>query len=208
MEFEVRFYFSKNKLNEIINKLKSIKKLKVVDRVYEKTIQYDHPSKKYSFYNKEIDGRFRIRITKNDNIEKCKISWKRRLKDTTKSSINKEAEVEINIDYNEYDNLMFIIENVLHMDPLESYERYRTCFINNDIEISIDEYPFGIALEIESKTNKNPEEIINYYTNLLGLNIKDAYRLSWDDKYTELCKEQNINHYNHVTFDKDMPEIK
>ena len=177
MEYEVRFYFSKNKLNEIINKLNSIKKLKMIDRVYEKTMQYDHPDKKHSFYNKEIDGRFRIRITKNDNIEKCKISWKRRLKDTTKSSINKEEEVEINISYNEYNNLIFIIENVLHMKSVESYERYRTCFINDDIEISIDEYPFGIALEIESKTNNHPEEVIKYYTSLLGLNIKDAYRL-------------------------------
>lgn len=66
----------------------------------------------------------------------------------------------------------------------------------------------SIALEIESKNNKNPEEVINHYINILGLNIKDAYRLSWDDKYTELCKEQRIKHYNHVTFDSIMPEVK
>ena len=208
MEYEVRFYFSKNKLNEIINKLKSIKELTMIDRYYEKTIQYDHPDKKFSFYSKEVDGRFRIRITKSDTISKCKISWKRRLKDTTSTDINKEEEVELNIDYNEYDNLVFIIENVLHMKSVESYERFRTLFINNDIEIAIDEYPFGIALEIESKSNNNQEEVIKYYSNILGLNIKDAYRLSWDDKYTELCNEQNIKHYRHVTFDKKMPEIK
>ena len=208
MEYEVRFYFLKNKLDEIVNKLKNIKELKVIDRCYEKTMQFDHPNESLSFYNKEVDGRFRIRVTKSETISKCKISWKRRLKDTTKNSINKEEEVELNIDYKEYDNLMFIINNVLHMENVESYERYRTCFINDDIEVSIDEYPFGIALEIENKSNKNPEEAINYYTNILGLNIKEAYRLSWDDKYTELCNEQNIKHYNHVTFDKEMPEIR
>ena len=208
MEYEVRFYFSKNKLNEIINKLKNIKELTMVDKVYEKTMQFDHPSKEYSFYSKEIDGRFRVRITKNDNIQKCKMSWKRRLSDTTKTDINKEEEVELNIDYNQYDNLMFIINNVLHMKDVESYERYRTCFINEDIEISVDLYPFGIALEIESKSNKSPKEVISYYTNILGLDIKDAYRLSWDDKYTELCNEQGIEHYSDVTFDKIMPEIK
>ena len=36
----------------------------------------------------------------------------------------------------------------------------------------------------------------------------NSYRLSWDDKYEELCKEQNIEKYNHVLFGKNMPEIK
>ena len=103
---------------------------------------------------------------------------------------------------------MFIIDNVLKMKPVDSYERYRTTFTNDDIEISVDEYPFGIALEIENKSiDKNPEEVVKNWTELLGLDIKDAYRLSWDDKYTELCKEQGIEHYNYVTFDLPMPKI-
>ena len=43
----------------------------------------------------------------------------------------------------------------------------------------------------------------------LKLNIKDAYRLSWDDKYKELCMEQGIECVSHVTFDvKPMPQVK
>ena len=103
---------------------------------------------------------------------------------------------------------MFIINNVLKMKCIESYERYRTIFTSVDVEISIDEYPFGIALEIENKSNdSDPEVVVKKWTELLGLNIKDAYRLSWDDKYTELCKEQGIEHYNHVTFDLPMPKV-
>ena len=53
---------------------------------------------------------------------------------------------------------MFIINNVLKKKSIESYERYRTIFTNEDVEISVDEYPFGIALEIENKSNdKDPE---------------------------------------------------
>ena len=37
--------------------------------------------------------------------------------------------------------------------------------------------------------------------------INEAYRLSWDDKYSELCKEQNKKIENIVRFDKDMPKI-
>ena len=37
---------------------------------------------------------------------------------------------------------------------VEGYERYRTVFDNDEIEISVDEYPFGICMEIENKSQK------------------------------------------------------
>lgn len=44
---------------------------------------------------------------------------------------------------------------------------------------------------------------------LLDLNYEDSFRLSWDDKYEELCKEQNITQVNDVLFScTDMPQIK
>lgn len=210
MEYEVRYYFKKSRYEDIVSRLKNIKDLNMNDRCYEKTLQYDHPDQKDSFYSKEIDARFRIRITKNDKETKCKISFKKRLNDTIKKDVNKEEEKEVNFDYNDYDNLIYIIEDVIKMKLIESYERYRTTFTNDDVEISLDEYPFGLALEIESKRDSDIDSnnIIKYWVNVLGLDIKDAYRLSWDDKYTSLCKEQNIKFYKNVTFDKQMPEIK
>lgn len=208
MEYEVRYYFSSAKLDDIILKLKNIKELQMNERSYEKTIQFDQPDEKNSFYSKEIDGRFRVRVTKSDSSSKCKLSWKRRTESTLSTDVNNEEEVELTIKYDEYENLMFIINNVLKMKSIESYERYRIIFTNDDIEISVDEYPFGIALEIENKSlDKEPEVIVKKWNELLGLNIKDAYRLSWDDKYTELCKEQGVEHYNHVTFDLPMPKV-
>lgn len=208
MEYEVRYYFSTEKLNDIISKLKNIKELQMDERSYEKTTQFDHSDENKSFYSKEIDGRFRVRVTKNDSNSKCKLSWKRRIKSTLSTDVNKEEEVELTIKSDEYENLMFIINNVLKMKSIESYERYRTIFTNKDVEISVDEYPFGVALEIENKSNdKDPEIIVKKWVELLGLDIKDAYRLSWDDKYTELCKEQGIQHYNHVTFNLPMPKV-
>lgn len=207
MEYEVRYYFNKSKKEEIINKLKNIDGIKMEDRCYEKTIQYDHPCSDMSFYSKEIDGRFRIRVSKNDELSKCKISWKRRL-DMITNGVNKEEEVELNINYEEYDNLMFIINNVLKMKSIESYERYRTIFVNDEIEIAVDEYPFGIALEIENKSNSNnPEDIVKKWTEIIGLDISKSYKLSWDDKYRELCKSQGVEQYNHVTFDLPMPQV-
>ena len=209
MEYELRFYFSKKKLENILSKLKSIQELKMNERSYEKTLQYDHPNSNMSFYSKDIDGRFRIRVIKSSSNSKCKISWKKRLSNTTKTDVNKEEEVELNINYEDYDNLMFLINNVLKMKFIESYERYRTTFENDEVEISVDEYPFGIALEIENKSkDKDASLIVRKWTDILGLNINNAYRLSWDDKYSSLCKEQNIKQYKEVSFDLPMPEIK
>lgn len=209
MEYEIRYYFNIEKFDKIINKLEHIEELSMVNRCYEKTIQFDHPCDDNSFYSKEIDGRFRVRVTKNDKIFKCKVSWKKRIPSTTESDVNKEEEVELTIKYEEYDNLLFIINDVLKMKAVESYERYRTVFVNDEVEIAVDEYPFGIALEIENKSfSKNPENVVKKWVHLLGLDMSKAYRLSWDDKYSELCKEQNIKQYSHVSFDLPMPEVK
>lgn len=136
------------------------------------------------------------------------ISWKKRLKPTKEFEINKEEEIEISINPKDYKNLLFLIEEVLKMKKVESYERYRTTFYNEEIEIAVDEYPFGIALELENKSyNSNPEAIVKKWAAILNLDISKSYKLSWDDKYTELCRNQNVEIYNNVTFDSPMPEV-
>ena len=208
MEYEARFYFAREKIEKLIEKIKNVEGLSMQNRCYEKTLQFDHPCREMSFYTKKVDGRFRVRITKNDFISECKLSWKKRLPSTTETDINKEEEVELNINYNEYENLMFIIENVLKMKSIESYERYRTIFTNNEVEIAVDEYPFGIAVEIENKSDsEEPQKIVRKWVKKLNMDIKKAYRLSGEDKYSELCKEQKIEKYNHVTFDLPMPQV-
>ena len=72
----------------------------------------------------------------------------------------------------------------------------------------LDEYPFGLCIEIENKSkSKDPLEVIEYWLNKLDFDINEAYRLSWDDKYKELCRKQNKNIESIVRFNKDMPII-
>ncbi len=209
METEVRFYYSVDSKEDIINYMKTYSELSYKGRFYECTDQYNHPMKEYDFYSKDIDGRFRVRKTIGDNISKCMITWKRRLKDNQNELIHNEEEIEININPSEYDNLCLLLENVLHLSLVESYERYRSIFSNEDIEIVVDEYPFGICIEIENKSKtKNGEDVVKEWLSKLNFDINKAYRLSWDDKYAELCNEQNKTIKNIVRFDKDMPNIK
>lgn len=206
MEIEARYFYSTKSKDKIMKRLESLDGLLYDDRYYEKTDQYNHPMKEYDFYSKEIDGRFRVRKTENDKIKKCMITWKRR-DHGSNGNIHQEEEVEVSIDPIEYDNLVFLLTNVLHLELIESYERYRSVFHNDDVEIVVDEYPFGIALEIENKNKeKNGIEVVDEWIKKIGLNIEDAYSLSWDDKYLELCKEQGKNVETIVTFDKDMPQ--
>ena len=208
METEIRFYYSTDSKDDILNYLKTFNKLNFKGRFYECTDQYNHPMKQYDFYSKEIDGRFRVRQTIGDNLSKCMITWKRRLKDNVNKLIHREEEIEVSINPEEYENLYLLLNDILHLKIVESYERYRSIFSNEDIEIAIDEYPFGLCVEIENKSEtKNAEEVIKYWLDKLNFDINDAYRLSWDDKYSELCKDQNKNIENIVRFDKDMPKI-
>lgn len=208
METEIRFYYSIESKDTVINYLKKFEELTFKGRFYECTDQYNHPMKKYDFYSKEIDGRFRVRKTIGDNISKCMITWKRRLKENVKELIHQEEEIEVSINPEEYDKLCSLLEEVIHLSIVESYERYRSIFSNEDIEIVVDEYPFGLCVEIENKSKtKDAEKVIKEWLSKLKLDINEAYRLSWDDKYAELCKEQNKEIYNVVRFDKDMPKI-
>ena len=207
MESEVRFYYPLSKYDKWVELLKNIKVLNFRGRNYEKTSQFNHPMKEYDFYYKDIDGRLRVRVTKGEKT-KCMVSWKRRLPTSTSSQINQEEEVELTILEHEFDNLQFLINNVLHLIEVESYERYRTVFDNDDVEVVLDEYPFGLALEIEAKNkDKDPQKIIDKYVKLLNLKYEDSYRLSWDDKYLQLCSEQGYTCYKHVLFNMPMPKL-
>ena len=209
IETETRVLFSLDKEEEIIKKLNEIDDLIYKGKFYEKTIQYNHPDENIDFYSKEIDARFRVRITENKNYQKCMISYKRRGHDFFKDKINSEEEVEVEINYNDFNNLSYILENVLNMKLVESYERYRYVYYNDDVEVDVDIYPFMIAVEIENKSaDKDPRMVVLYYLERLGFTLDDIYQLSWDDKYEELCREQNIEIHKIVEFDKEMPEFK
>ena len=115
MEEELRYYYGFDKYETLIEKLKKYNELKYDGCFYELTTQYDHPCIEDSFYNKKIDGRFRVRCSKNIKTKqsKSKISWKKRTNNTSNGLVNKEEEVEVNFQFEEFDKLVFLLENVI-----------------------------------------------------------------------------------------------
>ncbi len=209
METEIRYYYPMNQKDFWEKELKKQKELKYLGRFYECTDQYNHPMKEYDFYQKSIDGRFRVRKTIKEDYSHCMITWKRRMNESMNHGIHEEEEIEVSIQPDEYENLHLLLTKVLHLELVESYERYRTVFQNEDVEIVLDEYPFGLCMEIENKSKKkNPKLVIEEWVKKLNLKMEDAYPLSWDDKYEELCRKQEKPVERIVRFDKDMPKIE
>lgn len=203
MEQEIRFYYSLEEYEKLLERYKNNPELKYEGCFFERTIQYDNPKEEFSFYSKEIDGRFRVRTSKNILTDEAysKISWKRRLKDSYLDGIHREEEVELEFDYSQYGNLEFLLENVIKMKKIESYERYRNVFLGDCVEIVIDKFPFAVALEIEIKSDEcDAYKKINEWLEKLELRKEDSYALSWDDKYKEICIEKGEEQRRYLTF--------
>jgi len=185
----------------------------------------DAPNLKDSFYRKDIDGRLRLRryltIKEFDrnlekiNLEKLeyiemssygKISWKKRL--TSNKDLNVEEEIEYKVSYAEIENCEQIFLKILKCPIISSYEKLRSVFINNEVEISINIYPFGISFEIES-LSKNSDDIIIKYKKLLNMIQIQNSNLSCDDMYFKLCKNFGCKIKKDICFsDLEMPMIE
>ncbi|MEW6408400.1 MAG: hypothetical protein AB1465_06975 [Patescibacteria group bacterium] len=208
IEREMRFYFS---LKELESWKTVLKQLNYKGRYYEITIMYDNPNPKYTFYTASVDGRLRLRAAtptdKNATDGYGFVSWKQRIPSLKNELIKHENEIEFNFHPAELSAVQTIIEDVLHCPRISSYERYRNHYENGDIHITLDEFPFGLVLELEVK--KNSEDIEQQLTKILlqlNLNSNNASHLSCDDMYRELCLKENKNPKSDILFnDPDMP---
>ena len=79
------------------------------------------------------------------------------------------------IDLEDIENFMFIVNNVMHFTVVESYERYRTVFENDEVEISVDEYPFGVCVEIENKSNNKDKDIYSLSSSIIVFSKSSKY---------------------------------
>jgi hypothetical protein len=214
IEKEVRFFYPASELDLLHKKIVDL----VGDfrgRYYELTIMYDNPNPELSFYPQEIDGRLRFRTsihspqdkeTTDTSNNSSKITWKRRLPKEEGSSVHKEEEIEADVNYEQYENMQLIFEKVLHCKRMSSYERYRSQYSMEGLEITLDEFPYGVMLEVE--LNGGSEDDLLDVVKNLGLSIENSYHLSCDDKYVELCENSGQKVKDDILFnDSEMPKI-
>ncbi len=218
MECEVRYFFGIEDFNDIKNILS---KHNYVFSARELTVMYDNPNPVLSFYDAAIDGRLRLRTSKVIDDDRfglkpadcsqesfCLLTWKRRIPEFMGENIRREEEIESRVYPEDADNLERILEHVLKCPRISSYERIRHNFDSEYSKITLDEFPYGLMLEFELKDNANEADMINQIESS-GLSISNASKLSCDDKYFELCRENNLTPKSDICYsDNDMPKIQ
>lgn len=219
IEKEARYYFSDNKLNDIIKLL--LEHYKYSHSCYEITTMYDNPNPKFTFYSKEIDGRLRLRYSKKTDVpefgrisgkttddSRCIVTWKRRIPSGRLGAIRQEEEIEYDVAVDEFESVKSIFENVLKCKRVSSYERIRSFLFNKETQVTLDQFPYGIMIEFELRESSD-EQILFNEIEKLGLDHDNSSNLSCDDMYFKLCNEQGVNQLNDIGFkDSTMPKIK
>ncbi len=247
IEQELRFYFPLSQKEHWLNLI--TKTFNTSPTTYFlQTFMYDNPNPKFTFYSKEVDGRFRLRKFENltdPSKSYAVISWKQRIPEKARKaantgasneSINTEYELEVNFDINEFDSLKKLIENILQMPYKSGYELYRIKWLvkveessdakdnqsdsraqetqapqniqaKSQVEITLNHYPYGLALELELVKGSDANALIKI-AKMLNLDPKNSSNLSTDDMYEKLCKEKGITPKNEIMFDdKEMPKL-
>jgi adenylate cyclase class IV len=201
LELEIKFLISPKDISALKEKVLKIPTIFYEGRVYEKTTMLDN----FDGLMQKDDARLRVREikeNKEDKYSKSKIefSYKRRIK--ADGGIKQEEEIENSFIADAAS--FFQILNKMGYKITTGYERYRETYKTQDIKITLDEFPFGYILEIESV-----EKNINKICDFLNLDKQKSYPLSCDDVYVELCEKKGIKPKDHILFDDpEMPRLE
>lgn len=218
VEKEIRYYFSDSRLNEVATLLTKLGDY--THSYHEITTMYDNPNPALTFYSKEIDGRLRLRYSKkvdssifgqassDVDVSQCLVTWKRRIADNSGESIRREEEIEYMVDAGGFESVKAIFEDVLKCKRVSSYERIRNFIIANSVQVTCDQFPYGLMVEFELKGGTDEQPLVDIIEKA-GLNLSDASNLSCDDMYFQLCEEQGIAILPDISFaDTTMPKMK
>lgn len=218
IEKEIRYYFSNTRLNELAVLLAKIGRYS--HSYHEVTTMYDNPNPDLTFYSKDVDGRLRVRYSrkvsspafgrqsKNVNTSRCLVTWKRRIAHTDNAAIRHEEEVEYSVDASEFGSVKSIFEDVLKCKKVSSYERIRSFLLTDSVQITCDQFPFGLMVEFELKDEGDEQALIDTVKKA-NLDLSDSSKLSCDDMYFQLCREQGVAILPDISFaDVTMPTFK
>lgn len=182
VEIELKFLIRLDDIKKITAFLKK-KGFRITQkRTYEKTVMYDNPQQ----LMRATDGRIRIRIIGKS----CEFSYKKPL---TRKGIKKEEEYEVVV--SDFSKLEKILEK-MDFKPVSSYERYRTRLEKDHIEVTIDEYPFALFVEIEGE-----EEKIKKLAQELGFSLENNLTDSCDTLFQKWRSKKGLPFKPHMRFE-------
>jgi adenylate cyclase class 2 len=178
IEAEVKFLVSDHEA--VRRKLAAAGGVQTVPRIHERNVRFETPDgallKRNQLLRLRQDRRVRLTF-KSETRE-----------DEAHAQVKVREELEVSLD--DFDTTAAILQRLGFM-PVQEYEKYRETFRLGDVEVVLDELPFGDFVELEG-----PEEAIRPAADLLGLDwskrlltnylalmmmVKQAYDLPFDD---------------------------
>ncbi len=199
LEIEKKYLLTKMQVDLVEKKCLEIS-LPQISNQYEKNQNFDRDG----IFEKD-DARLRLRTKISDpngQIKNFEFTYKKRL--GIENGIKKETELNYNFYSTQSSQNLIEIFKTIGLIERDSYERTRKTFSNNEIQLTIDEFPFGYIAEIEGDEDK-----VLKYEKLLNMENFIQYGKSCDDIYLELCREKGIKPKNSILFnDDDMPKLE
>jgi adenylate cyclase class 2 len=149
------------------------------ERVFERNVRFDTPD------NDLLKKGELLRLRQDAAV---RITFKGEVSEALYSEAKVREELEVSV--NDFDTTARIFER-LGFAPVQVYEKYRETFVLNDIEIVLDEMPYGDFVELEGeetaiKTAATDlglawsKRINNNYLGLMA-DLKQFHRLDFDD---------------------------
>jgi len=180
LEQEVKFYIQVlPKLEERVRELGGVEKQ---SRVRERNLRFDTPLH-------ELSGGFRVLRLRRD--KKNRLTYKGKSDPTREVSARSELEVEVS----DLETTKAILE-ALGYEVMVEYEKYRSAYMMGNVEISLDEMPFGNFTEIEGPDTDS----IRKTAEKLGLDWDTRCKLSYLTLFYDLKDKMGLDMEN-LTFD-------
>lgn len=180
LEQEIKFYL--NDLKALEQKLITMGADLKQPRTLEINLRFDTP-------DRQLSNSFRALRLRQDT--RARLTYKGPGDPEREVSAREELEVEVS----DLDTAQKIFES-LGFEVMVRYEKFRTAYEINEVEISLDEMPFGTFCEIEGPDT----ESIRQCTVNLGLNWEARSKLSYLTIFSEYKRNLQIE-IEHLTFD-------
>ena len=149
------------------------------ERVYERNVRFDTA-------DEALLSRWELLRLRQDTAVRLTFKGPTPLETQSEAKVREELEVEVS----DFDTMALIIER-LGLRPLQVYEKYRETFQIDDVEIVLDELPYGNFVELEGseKAIKKMAFILELdwrnriLTNYLGMmaQLKAYHQLPFND---------------------------
>jgi len=184
IKVEEELKFPVKDINEIIKKINETGIVDFSKTEYIRDVIYgsNENDRKIRLRSQNNFKNYSVEVLFKDKIEQCNDGVKREVEETIYKGINEK-------------DALLSIKKQGEFKEENSYEKIRSTYLSDKVEITIDIYPYGVWIEIEGDS----EEIWDM-AKKLGYKKEDSTTLNADELYVEWNKEQGLKELFDVRF--------